>query len=80
MDVLDFSAKLPQGWYQIFVVIGAILAVAFLVFLWAVVFHKRGLKQRRRRRHRRGKLSVNPTLAESGGLPPVRGDDNPPAP
>jgi len=35
-----------------------------------------GLKRRRHRRHPR---RSNPTLAQSGGLPPIRAEDSPPA-
>jgi hypothetical protein len=34
-------------------------------------------RQRRRRHHKRPR---NPTLAEAGGLPPVRSEDHPPTP
>jgi len=79
METLEISGHLSPGWTQILVVIGAIAAVTVIIFLWAVVFHKRGVKQRRRRRKQRGKPGKIPTLAETGGLPPRREDD-PPAP
>ncbi len=39
-----------------------------------------GRRKRRRRRRRRGHRPRNPTLAETGGLPPVRSTDAPPPP
>ena len=41
-----------------------------------------GLKQliEKRRRHRRERRPLNPTLAETGGLPPVRGGEPPEPP
>ncbi len=76
METLELSGHLSPGWSQILIVIGAIAAVTVIIFLWAVVFHKRGVKQRRRRRHSRSKPGNNPTLAETGGLPPIRDNDD----
>ena len=39
---------------------------------------RRLLKAKRRRRRRRA-LQANPTLAETGGLPPIRPENSPPA-
>jgi hypothetical protein len=77
-NVLPTGGHLSPGWTQILIVIGAIAAMTALIFFWVVIFHKRGLKQRRRRRNHRGRTSHNPTLAETGGLPPVRPKDQPP--
>jgi hypothetical protein len=38
----------------------------------------RGLRVRRRRKRREEKLHRNPTLADTGGLPPLRPDDSEP--
>jgi hypothetical protein len=53
-----------------FIVGGSILLVALLTFIWALFFRKSG-KRRRKHRHRRHSR-LNPTLAETGGLPPIR--------
>jgi hypothetical protein len=37
-----------------------------------------GRHRRRRRHHRRDHRSRNPTLAETGGLPPIRPEQSPP--
>jgi hypothetical protein len=57
--------NLLPTWADFLVVIGATVLVASLALVWAVFFHKR-----RRRRHKNRHL--NPTLAQVGGLPPVR--------
>ena len=63
---------LPQ-WLNFLVMVSAIALVAFGVLIWAVKFRKkRQRKYRRRHRDGRGKPKSNPTLADSGGLPPVR--------
>ena len=38
------------------------------------------LIQQRRRRHRHEHRPINPTLAETGGLPPIHGQEKPPPP
>jgi len=40
----------------------------------------RQMLHERKRRRRRGHRAINPTLAQTGGLPPVRPDDMPPSP
>ena len=63
---------LPQ-WLNFLIMVRAIALVAFGVLIWAVKFRKkRQRKYRRRHRDGRGKPKSNPTLADSGGLPPVR--------
>jgi heme/copper-type cytochrome/quinol oxidase subunit 2 len=74
------TSSLSPGWLDIFVVLGAILLVVIGTFIWAVFFRK---KTRSRSRHRRqradhhGRRPVNPTLAQIGGLPPVRQEEKP---
>jgi hypothetical protein len=84
-------------------ILGAMLAVAAVVFIWAIFLRKRpqtqrgsfvvtrarpedrerGSSGRRRKRKRKAdhpeNLPRNPTLAEIGGLPPLRPDDPEPA-
>jgi hypothetical protein len=84
-------------------ILGAILVVVGVVFIWAIFLRKRPQTQRgsfvvtrarpeareragssgRRRRKRKPdhpeNLPRNPTLAEIGGLPPLRPDDPEPA-
>jgi len=67
----QFSAE----WVDFFVVFGAIGLVALLTFIWALFFRKNG--KRKRKSHRRHRRQLNPTLAETGGLPPTREEDKP---
>ena len=61
------------AWVDFFIVLGVIALVTIGAFIWAVVFHNNAKPRRkRRRRHRR---QINPTLAQTGGLPPVREEE-----
>jgi hypothetical protein len=73
------------GWADIFIVAGAVLLAAFVAFVWLAFFRKKQThlhrhrhghhgKKRRRREHRK----LNPTLAQTGGLPPIRTEEKPP--
>jgi hypothetical protein len=74
---------------EVVIYFGALLLVALAFFAWAMVFRR----QRRQRRspHRRSRLAQKNTqspedrprprtLAEAGGLPPVRNHQSPPPP
>jgi hypothetical protein len=50
---------------------GALLLVAGIIFFWAFAIRK---PRKRKRRHRHGSEQRNPTLAETGGLPPIKTD------
>jgi hypothetical protein len=53
-----------------FIMAAAILLSAAVVFIWAIFFRK---KRKRKHRRRPGEeRAMNPTLARTGGLPPVR--------
>jgi hypothetical protein len=60
------------------------LAIAFVglgALLWIVFFRKKIRRRRKHhRRHHREEYKPNPTLAQSGGLPPVREEKNTDAP
>jgi hypothetical protein len=77
-DELPAIGSLSPEWLDFFIVMGAIGLVLLGAFFWAILFRKNGKRQvrRRKRKHR----SLNPTLADSGGLPPVREEKNPDAP
>jgi hypothetical protein len=73
---------------QVLIYFGALFLVALAVFAWAVF---RTQPRRRHSHHYRAKpaskqqrqpeyLPRNPTLAETGGLPPVRTEKQPPSP
>jgi hypothetical protein len=78
-------AKPRSGGHEVWIVLLALAAVAALLFVGVLLLRKRsrssggihsqGSGRRRRREHR----PRNPTLAETGGLPPRRPLDQPPA-
>jgi hypothetical protein len=79
-DELPATNSLSPAWSDIFAVLGAILLVVAGTFIWAVFFRKKTKSRSRRGRHRgrhREHHPVNPTLAQSGGLPPVRQEEKP---
>jgi hypothetical protein len=96
---LPLTSTFNTGWLEIFIVLGAIVLMAFGLFFWALFMRKPKNRKRkyrdqhisyqeklgqkatnvaeyvkRRHGHRRHKYrhSSNPTLAETGGLPPRR--------
>ena len=107
-DTIPISNRMPPEAVSVLIVLGAMAAVALIVFFCVLVFrkdvgkrhhhhhhhhHRResyreqiqktatGIKdlirQHRRRSHREHR-PINPTLAQTGGLPPIRSPDQPP--
>jgi hypothetical protein len=87
-EVNSLRALIPSGsgFGQALIYFGAFFLVALGFFTWAIIFHR----QRRHRywqhsfpklpsKHRRqsGDRTRNRTLAEAGGLPPVRAEKQP---
>jgi hypothetical protein len=70
--LLAIFEPLPQ-WLNFLAMSVAILLAATGAFIWFRIFGKKG--KRKRRHHSREKRQLNPTLAETGGLPPVRGNE-----
>ena len=62
------TADTTQFSIGILMLVGAVVLPAFGVLVWALVFRK----NRRQRRRRRESRSMNPTLARTGKLPPIR--------
>lgn len=62
------------GWENHLIILGAILLPGFIAFIWAAFFRSSRKSRRRRRRERR----MNPTLEQTGGLPPIRNSENSP--
>ena len=63
--------------WLIFIAILLAIGIGIACFIiWLFMFRKSGRKrkQREKRKHRR----VNPTLAQTGGLPPLRNPGEPP--
>ena len=77
-------------WLNFLVMFAAILVGTLLALVWAVKFRRRRRRKHRYHRHHdrhhdpRGERKSNPTLAERGGLPPLRptdpSSDQPPPP
>ena len=70
-DTLPAATRIAPEWLDFFVMIGVLLVLATCVLVWVVYFRKGGRKHRRHRRHHE-RRAANPTLAETGGLPPLR--------
>ena len=68
--LLAVMEPLPQ-WLNFLAMAVGIIVAAIGALLWVVMFRKKG-KRKRRHHHSREKRQLNPTLAETGGLPPVR--------
>jgi hypothetical protein len=70
--ILDSSS----GWRVFFLLFGAIAIPAFGGLAWALFFRNKP-RRKHRRRHREGEYRMmNPTLDQTGGLPPVRKPEN----
>jgi uncharacterized iron-regulated membrane protein len=80
--MLALSGPLPQ-WLNFLAMAGAMLLVASGTLIWYFAFRKgRKPRKRKHRHHHRESRALNPTLAQTGGLPPVREEEktDPPAP
>ena len=76
MNPFELPSSSASGDWLIFVAILLAVGIGIACFIiWLFLFRKAGKKRRKHsRRHRR----INPTLAETGGLPPVRHPSDPP--
>ena len=65
-------------WLIFLVMLVAIgIAVGFVV-VWTVIYRPKNKKKRRAKQRRRHRRQHNPTLAQTGGLPPLRDPNQPP--
>jgi hypothetical protein len=62
-----------SAWIEFSIMAGAFLLVAVSALIWLLYFRKP--LQRRKRRHHRRRRSRPVTLAQTGGLPPVRREE-----
>jgi hypothetical protein len=86
----SIRALIPSGSTaaQVLIYFGALFLVALAVFAWAVFrtqhrrrhSHHNRLKPASKHQRQSKHLPRNPTLAEAGGLPPVRTEKQPPSP
>ena len=63
--------NLLPAWTDFLIVIGTAVLVALVVLVWVVFF-----RENPRRRHKNRRY-LNPTLAQIGGLPPIRHEEKP---
>jgi len=74
---LPAVGRLTPEWIDFFIMLGSFLLVAAGALIWLFFIRKPG-KRRRKRRHHQEHHLPNPTLAQSGGLPPIRKEEKPP--
>jgi hypothetical protein len=73
------SLPLPQ-WLNFLIMAAAILLVTFGALVWSVSFRRKRKRKRKHHRHKHGeRRQLNPTLAQTGGLPPIREEEKSPA-
>lgn len=63
---------MTETWVDFFIMAGVFVMIAIGALIWVFYFRKRRRKRRHKHRHQRERRPVNPTLAQGGGLPPVR--------
>ena len=73
--MLAMFEPLPQ-WLNFLAMAFAVLLAAIGALVWLVAFRKKG--KRKRKHHSREKRQINPTLAQTGGLPPLRESEKSP--
>jgi uncharacterized membrane protein YccC len=77
MNPFDTPSNGPSSdWLMFLVMLGAIGISVCLVAAWVVLRSKD--QKKRRKRYRRHHRQHNPTLAQTGGLPPPRDPNQPP--
>jgi predicted permease len=77
MSSFDMQSSGVAADWMIFVAILVAVGIAIACFIiWLFMFRK--TKKRRKRREGRHHRKLNPTLAETGGLPPPRAPNQPP--
>src|SRR5579862_2054964 len=64
--------EMLSAWAGVIVVMGAAVLVTLAAMVWILFFRRNARHRRKRRRQHNDQLQLNPTLAQIGGLPPVR--------
>lgn len=70
-----------SDWKQFLIMAGAFVLVLTGFLVWLAIFRKKRRRHKHHHhhdRHRHGHRPLNPTLAQTGGLPPLRSDNKPP--
>jgi heme/copper-type cytochrome/quinol oxidase subunit 2 len=80
MNLFNLPSSTASADWVIFLVMVLAVGVAVgIVFIWAVLFRpKTKKKHHHKHRRKRHKRQHNPTLAQTGGLPPLRDPNQPP--
>jgi len=79
MNTLDMSSNGAAAGWLLFIAILLAVGIGIACFvIWLFVLRGSGKKPHKRRKRRRHHRQVNPTLAQTGGLPPPRGPNEPP--
>jgi hypothetical protein len=73
--VLSMLTPAETQWLDFSVFFGAFALVAIATLVWYFGFRNKKVRRRKHHHHRR---QIKPTLAQTGGLPPVRKTENPP--
>ncbi|MGA2786422.1 MAG: hypothetical protein ABSF60_02735 [Verrucomicrobiota bacterium] len=76
-DGLPAIGRMTPSWVDFFIMVGAFALVGIGAIIWIVFFRKPG-RRRRKHRHRHERRLPKNTLAQNGGLPPVRREERPP--
>jgi hypothetical protein len=74
---LPAAGTTTATWVDFLIMAGAFAVIAFGALIWVFYFRKKKRKHRHRQGHQRGRRPVNPTLAQTGGLPPARPSASP---
>jgi hypothetical protein len=75
-EVMPAVTGMTPEWVDFLIMLATFVVVAIGAMIWVLFFRKPG-KLRRKHRHHHEHLSSNPTLAENGGLPPIRPGEKP---
>jgi len=75
-NTLPAISRMAPEWVNFFIMTGTFALVGVGMLIWVFFFRKPG-RQRRKHHHRHEHRSSNPTLAQNGGLPPVRQEEKP---
>ena len=63
---------MTSAWVDFFIMVSVFALIAMGALIWVLYFRKTGRRHRRKRHHQREQRATNPTLAQTGGLPPAR--------
>ena len=66
-------------WLMFAIMVLAVGLAAGVVLIWMFVYRPKTKKRKKQHRRKRHHHQHNPTLAEKGGLPPVRDPNQPPS-